>query len=411
MKKIVLLTSKFPYNSGEEFLESEINELNSETKVYIYATDVADNWQKIRKFPANVSALNLFHRPIDKIEKIEYSLCSLFSADFIYCLMDMIKRKKFSIKNLKKTVSFLASGRRIARALYSKLKENDLTPDDTLLYSYWAMNMMYANVLLKRRKNYKIVTRCHDGDTIEQELTGNYLPLRRKMLEEADMVYAISNMMKDYILNTLKAEAKVVVSHLGTEDCGIREFSKNINGVFTIVSCATVYPIKRIDLIAKALMCIKDKPVKWIHFGGGGKEFDALRELSDTLPNNITTELRGSVLHDKIMEYYKNNDVSLFINVSSSEGIPVSVMEAMSFGIPVIATNVGGTSELVDNECGMLLSKDITPNALKDAIEYFMKLNMEEYIKYRKKARVKWKSEFYGHYNFQNLYEHMLKLI
>ena len=33
----------------------------------------------------------------------------------------------------------------------------------------------------------------------------------------------------------------------------------------------------------------------------------------------------------------------VFLNVSSSEGVPVSIIEAMSFGIPCIATNVGGT--------------------------------------------------------------------
>lgn len=41
--------------------------------------------------------------------------------------------------------------------------------------------------------------------------------------------------------------------------------------------------------------------------------------------------------------------------MSDSEGIPVSIMEAMSFGIPVIARNVGGMSEIVNEENGLLL--------------------------------------------------------
>ena len=47
------------------------------------------------------------------------------------------------------------------------------------------------------------------------------------------------------------------------------------------------------------------------------------------------------------------------MNVSESEGIPVSIMEASSFGIPVIATNVGGVGEIVENGYnGLLLNKD-----------------------------------------------------
>ena len=61
----------------------------------------------------------------------------------------------------------------------------------------------------------------------------------------------------------------------------------------------------------------------------------------------------------------------MFINVSSTEGIPVSIMEAMSFGIPVIATAVGGTPEIVNNENGYLLSKDPSAKELAEVIQNF----------------------------------------
>lgn len=49
--------------------------------------------------------------------------------------------------------------------------------------------------------------------------------------------------------------------------------------------------------------------------------------------------------------------------MSDSEGIPVSIMEAMSFGIPVIARNVGGMSEIVNEENGLLLENDDAEDA------------------------------------------------
>ena len=47
-----------------------------------------------------------------------------------------------------------------------------------------------------------------------------------------------------------------------------------------------------------------------------------------------------------------------FINLSDSEGIPVSIMEAMSVGIPIIARDVGGNREIVTNNNGCLLEGD-----------------------------------------------------
>jgi glycosyltransferase involved in cell wall biosynthesis len=68
--------------------------------------------------------------------------------------------------------------------------------------------------------------------------------------------------------------------------------------------------------------------------------------------------------------------------LSESEGVPVSIMEAQSFGIPVIATNVGGTSEIVNERVGILLSDNPTRNDVCKALEEVLKSNISrEFIK------------------------------
>ncbi len=52
--------------------------------------------------------------------------------------------------------------------------------------------------------------------------------------------------------------------------------------------------------------------------------------------------LRGGISNAEVFQFYRDNKVDLFVNASTSEGLPVSIMEAISFGIPSIATNVGG---------------------------------------------------------------------
>ncbi|MBL3200697.1 glycosyltransferase, partial [Klebsiella pneumoniae] len=58
-------------------------------------------------------------------------------------------------------------------------------------------------------------------------------------------------------------------------------------------------------------------------------------------------KLWGTVPHETIISFFAANPVHLFLNLSTMEGIPVSIMEAISFGIPVVATDVGAVSEIV----------------------------------------------------------------
>lgn len=58
--------------------------------------------------------------------------------------------------------------------------------------------------------------------------------------------------------------------------------------------------------------------------------------------------------------------------MSLSEGIPVSIMEAISFGIPIIATNVGGNAEIVNDETGVLIPVNIDQAAFNETVSDIM---------------------------------------
>ena len=97
--------------------------------------------------------------------------------------------------------------------------------------------------------------------------------------------------------------------------------------------------------------------------------------------NNIDYNFLGRISNLELFSYYKDNYIDLFMNLSSSEGIPVSIMEAMSFGIPVIATNVGGTAEIVNIDNGYLLSPNPLLEEVAEAISTYYYLNDEETIR------------------------------
>jgi glycosyltransferase involved in cell wall biosynthesis len=152
------------------------------------------------------------------------------------------------------------------------------------------------------------------------------------------------------------------LSYLGTVDRGLPRVTYPDDRVY-LLSCSRVVPVKRVFLLLEALRRITDLPIVWTHIGGG-RHWKQLAREAARRPANVEIRLPGEMSNQEVLEYYREHPVDLFINVSSSEGLPVSIMEAISFNVPVLATRVGGTAEIVTGDVGRLLEPDVTPAAL-----------------------------------------------
>jgi len=121
---------------------------------------------------------------------------------------------------------------------------------------------------------------------------------------------------------------------------------------------------KGIFELEEAFSRMKDKNVALIMVGEGPKKADLEKKvLGHDLKEQVV--LTGAVPREDIDKYYKSADI--FVLPSHSEGIPLVILEAMASGLPVIATNVGGLSEVVDDgENGFLIHpKDVENLATK----------------------------------------------
>ncbi len=106
------------------------------------------------------------------------------------------------------------------------------------------------------------------------------------------------------------------------------------------------------------------------------------------------------------MEYYSNHDIHLFINVSKSEGLPVSIIEAISFGIPVIATDVGGTREIVfDGKNGFLIKPELNAQEISEIVKKAIRTEIAVYAEYRDSARAIWEMSFIAEENMRLFYK------
>ncbi|MHC0037556.1 glycosyltransferase family 4 protein [Pseudoneobacillus sp. C159] len=121
---------------------------------------------------------------------------------------------------------------------------------------------------------------------------------------------------------------------------------------------------------------------------------------SDQYKNMLLTMVANSQLQANVTfhgwvenptDLLANGD--LFILPSDTEGQPLSIIEAMGVGLPCVATNVGGISELVeDGKTGLLIGKDSLAE-LVEKTEYLVK-NRELRLKMGEAARTAYESKF-----------------
>jgi glycosyltransferase involved in cell wall biosynthesis len=101
--------------------------------------------------------------------------------------------------------------------------------------------------------------------------------------------------------------------------------------------------------VIKALYLLKQKgKTNYIYKIVGQGKPDLLQKLIDKYKLKDQIEIIGSLPHDKVFDFL--DSLSLYIQPSKQEGLPRSVIEALSRACPVLATNIAGNPELVDNE-------------------------------------------------------------
>ena len=173
-----------------------------------------------------------------------------------------------------------------------------------------------------------------------------------------------------------------------------------------MISVSRVEHIKRLDLLVAALKLTPSAMrIEWTHFGAG-TQFSAIEESLRSLPANVSAHLQGEVRNVEVLAHYLNHPVDILINVSASEGVPVSIMEALSFGVPCIATDVGATREIVNTSNGCLLNKNVTSAEVIDAvIDLEQRTNTKESM--HDEAIQMWEKHFNRDKNFIDFAEHI----
>lgn len=289
--------------------------------------------------------------------------------------------------------------------LRERSRADDLNGQPLLAYSYWLGDATLGAVMARDAiPSLSVISRAHRGDLYEYHRTPPYQPFRRAILSGVDAVYAVSDDGADYLRSQHADLAeRIRVSRLGVVDPVVCS-SPSADGIFRIVSCSFLVPVKRVDLIIRALAQLAvmepGRRIEWNHLGAGPLE-GRLRELAArSLPTNVDAQFRGMLPNREVIRFFQETPVDIFVNVSESEGVPVSIMEAQSCAIPVLATAVGGTPEIVTPEDGYLVSPDANPTMIAQVLRRHMLSTEEEITGKRESSRRTWTERYDAAVNY-----------
>lgn len=293
---------------------------------------------------------------------------------------------------------YLMNTRRSAGQIKRILKRNGMSPDNTLLYSFWFDNVTDSFALLN---GYKAVTRAHGSDIFDSQIRHRVRFLRAASLANLSRVFCASENGAHYLAEAYPDySGKIAVSRLGSETpAAPAPEPDSDNKCLTLLTCARVAPVKRVDRCLKAAAAIAEafpfSNVRWIHVGDGPlmNRLRAMASKTDSLPANLTIELRGAMPNKELHKLYQSTPVNWFMLLSESEGLPIALTEAISYGVPVIATDVGGNREIVTPDTGVLVSAQFTPEQIVGEIQPYF-IDRQSYTMLRSSARQFWTENF-----------------
>ncbi len=181
-----------------------------------------------------------------------------------------------------------------------------------------------------------------------------YLAMEKVMGKFSDHLITVSQFDFDLgAKNKIVPTSKMRVIYNGSPDFFVEPTSKE-EGVLNILMTARFSYQKDHLTFFKALQELKDQPVH-VDLVGHGDLYDHFAALSKEMKIDHLITFHGE---SNDIPYFLNKS-DIFVLTSRFEGLPLSICEAMSVGLPIVASDVGGVHEMVkDGHNGYLIPKE-----------------------------------------------------
>lgn len=293
------------------------------------------------------SEINYFIKNYPDVEFIVYTIdcernCTIrYNKNVLW-----IQRKK--IKNVNTIILFLKDMVKI----FTKFKPN-------IIHSVYVIESIIMGIV---GKIFRTPCIFHS-----RGMDFNYTPFisfKRNILARiagklSNIIITVSKSMKNDGIKLNISQKKMITIYDGVDLTDLIPIKKEYYHpyrCFEILHIGRFSPEKCHDLIINTCKELKEKNVNYhLTLLGVGPLYEKIQYLVKELGLDNYISFIGWVNHNKIQDYMNKADI--FILPSITEGLPISVLEAMSMNLPVILTNVGGMPELMQKNGGILIKK------------------------------------------------------
>lgn len=416
ISNVVLLTNYFPFDKGEEYLEAELPIIASTfTSVTVIPLMTTTASTQTRELPDNVKLIEVNGERGMPLR-----------------ILDLVRQVASGRKGWD---GFRAApgGRRVIEKAFDAYFESravsvldrliDLEPTfrpapgtPITIYSYWFYLTARVGAGLKNRWSttnpLRFVSRGHGYDVNIGASAINYLPEREYLLDQVDELYPVSASTTRWFREEYpQFSRKVHTRRLGSS--AVKDFSQAKQEPLHIISCSTIRSLKRLEVIADAVeQLLPSVPdTVWTHIGSGTTDYATKLEKDIKARLGSAVRFEGQMSNSEVHRWYQENEATAFVNVSKSEGVPVSIMEAMSYSLPIIATDVGGTSELFSPSMfDGILPKDLSGDDLREALIRLHSASPDDYSTFAAASREEWESSWNSERNFEDFMPDLARL-
>jgi glycosyltransferase involved in cell wall biosynthesis len=244
------------------------------------------------------------------------------------------------------------------------LVRTGFTPDVLQAHVYLAGA---GAVLIARRTGVAVVVVEHLGSFVQDTVAPRQRLLAKMVYEAADLVCPVSVAL-GHRLAALAPRARLltVPSQVDTARFHPPVTAPARLGPARLLVVALLRPVKGVEYLLHALAIVRARRPVALDVAGDGPNRPELEALARRLGLQDAVRFLGRQSASRIAELMRGAD--LLVVPSLSENLPVVIIEAQATGLPVVASDVGGVRELVDERSGQLVPA-ADPAALAAAIE------------------------------------------
>ena len=292
VKKIYFLTEGFPYDTSDvSFIKSELQELVKNYEVSIIAR-ICGNPSEIIDEMAKENIKSVLGLEYNKVKycpfiddwniwkTVYYGIKYLFDKRILDEKLEIIHSPKRKLIRIWESIKYYGKAEEFYKWFNANMQKGEARKETALVYSYWNLApVLGLGLNMSSNDGIYVTTRAHGYDYQDEQWPRSQRKPFSKIIDKViDEIFFVCDSGKEYEIAKFGKQFmnKYTVCYIGSNSANSLDADyircENVSS-FRIVSCASLIPLKRVDIIIDALVKVNDilrnEHVEWIHFGDG----------------------------------------------------------------------------------------------------------------------------------------------